>query len=118
MIYLSKSGLEFLGEKPYEAAMLRIIWRDGRVCTRGIFNELEGTENEMDRITFIVSLKKHVAAGELVGEPEDESKRSRVWYSPHPDCSNEKAFIEKRLKYLFRRLRDEFPEHYHLSNLQ
>lgn len=111
MIDLSKSGLEFLGEKPYEVDMLRIIWRTGRSCSREIFNELDGTENAMDRITFIVSLKKHTAAEELIAEPESEAKRARVWYSPHPDCPDEKTFIEKRLKHLFQRLKDEFPDY-------
>ena len=117
MIDLSKSGLEFLGEKPYEVAMLRIIWRDGRSCSLDLFNELKDWEGGMDRTTYIKAFKKYESENVLVGEPESDVKNARVWYTPHPDCPNEKAFIEKRLKHVFAELRGKFPEYYHLSSL-
>ena len=117
MIDLSKSGLEFLGEKPYEVAMLRIIWRDGQSCSLDLSNELKDEEGGMDRTTYIKAFKKYESENILVGEPESDVKNARVWYSPHPDCMEEKTFIKKRLEHVFRRIQEEFPDHYYLSSL-
>jgi len=117
LINLSKSGLEFLGEKRYEAAMLRIIWRDGKSCSLDIYNELKDESWSMDRTTYIKAFKKYESENVLVGEPESDIKNARVWYSPHPECPDEEAFVKRRIKDVLAKLRREYPEYYHLSSL-
>lgn len=112
MIDPSKSGLAIFGFKPYEIAMLRIIWRDGKSCSRDIHNELKKEGFTEARPTIIVALNKYTDRGLLISEDESDTKHSRVWYSPHPDYPDERTYIRSVLEYVYRRLYEEFPDHH------